>query len=93
MQRYTDDSGWGSGHGIPQTIENVRVESVKALRTGGTNFDSISNDILFIDAVNSKPFLTPKEKDIINFNGAREVVEIKTLNSNTGIHHLEVKLK
>lgn len=94
LESASNDDGWGSEHGSPQTIKYVRVEPAKSLRVGGTNNDTIANNIVFIDAVNSSPFIKPKEKDIIEFNlDKRTVIKVKELYDDSKLHHLEVELQ
>ena len=94
-EKYIGDDGWGSG-GYEEAIEinRVRVEPKSSIRRNNTNEQVEGDYILVIDALNSNPYVEPKEKDKITFNGKKlEVKESKVFYAfSDKPHHLEVGL-
>lgn len=91
-----DDGGMGSGETPkPIPINHVRFEPKRKKITKIDNSETYTNGILFIDFVNSEPFIMVHEEGVIEFNGRKlSIVEVKELYTmDPTPHHLEVMLQ
>lgn len=92
---YTgDNDGWGEEYGDAQTIENVRVEAPRSLQRDADQEQIEGDLVLFIDRINSEPFVEPKNKDKVVFNGHEyEVKQVKPVYGlSSKVHHYEAGL-
>ncbi|MCY8867400.1 minor capsid protein [Bacillus spizizenii] len=98
-EEYIDEdqsNGWGGEVSPSQTIQNVRVEPITAITRSNIRDDVEGESIVFIDRLNSKPFIKLKEKSKVKFEGKTyEIHRVKALyDENPGTpHHYEVELK
>ncbi len=90
-----DGSMSGGNTAQPQTIKFARFEPTRKKVIRSDNTEVLTNGVLFIDAVNSEPFIIPNESGKIEFEGSELViVQIKTLNADKlEPHHIEVMLQ
>lgn len=90
----TDDFG-SPTYGNPVTIERVRIDETTVFSRDGTQTRIVANGVIFIDAVNSSPFLNFEEQSLIIFNG-RELVVQKVIPYyqpfSADIHHYELEV-
>lgn len=91
-----DDGGMGGGETPEsQKIQFVRFEPTRKKITKSDNTEVLTNGVLYIDAVNSKPFIIPSESGQIEFPGSKlSIVQVETLYTDTPRpHHIEVMLQ
>lgn len=91
-----NDGSMGSGETpSPKEIKYVRFAPSRKKVTRSDNTEVLTNGILFIDAVNSEPFIIPSESGKIVFNGyTLSVVQVKQeFTDQLAPHHLEVMLQ
>jgi|SRR5690606_20627626 len=91
---YLEDGRWGDTYADSVPVRFVRVEPATALDRDSAKEEVRAENILFLDGRHTKPFVVPKQKDKIIFQGREyEVsrVEIFYAISNR-IHHIEAEL-
>ena len=90
-----DGSMGGGPTGGPTTIKRVRFEPTRKKITTADNSEKFTTGILFIDRVNSEPFINPAEDGTMIFRGRQlmilQVNEVYTDQDEP--HHLEVMLQ
>jgi len=93
-REHLEDDRWGDGFADPVTLEFVRVESATSMNRDTSKEEVVARSVLYIDRTHSKPFLRPKEKDRIVFQGEEYEVHRVDVHYAFGprIHHLEVEL-
>ncbi|WP_313627584.1 putative minor capsid protein [Enterococcus italicus] len=91
-----DDGSMGNGEN-PEKVEinHVRFAASRKKVTRTDNTEVLTNGILFIDAVNSDPFIIPSESGEIIFNGSKlTIVQVKEeYTDQMQPHHVEVMLQ
>lgn len=91
-----DDGSMGSGTENQETeIKHVRFEPKRKKLVRPDNSETITNGILFVDYVNSEPFIELHEAGQIEFRGRKlSIVHVNELyTTNQTPHHLEVMLQ
>lgn len=93
-REYIQDDRWGDRFADPITLRFVRVEPATALNRDATKEEIPARAILFLDRVFTRPFVEPKEKSRVTFQGHEyEVHEVKALYAfGPDVHHFEVVL-
>ena len=90
----SDDFG-NPAYDNPVTIERVRFDETTVFSRDGTQTKIVANGVIFIDAVNSTPFLNFEEQSLVIFNG-RELVVQKVIPCyqpfSADIHHYELEV-
>ena len=90
----TDDFG-SATYGNPVTIDRVRFDETTVFSRDGTQNKIVANGVIFIDAVNSAPFLNFEEQSLVIFN-SRELVVQKVIPCyqpfSADIHHYELEV-
>lgn len=97
-QAPTSEGTGGMGEGStpePVAIKFVRFTPTRKKITLSDNSETVTNGVLYIDAVNSEPFLIPNEGGEIAFQGSRlSIVSVSTFYTTTDKpHHVEVMLQ
>ncbi|MCC4043758.1 putative minor capsid protein [Enterococcus gallinarum] len=91
-----DDGSMGSGK-LPkaQRIEHVRFTPKRRRIIKTDNTEVLTNGVLYIDAVNSKPFVNPSEDGTITFQNRKlKIVECyEVYTDQLSPHHIEVMLQ
>ena len=91
-----DDGSMGSGE-LPkaQRIEHVRFTPKRKRIVKMDNTEVLTNGVLYIDAVNSKPFVSPSEDGTITFQNRKlKIVECyEVYTDQLSPHHIEVMLQ
>lgn len=77
------------------SIENVRMIPKRKKITRSDNTEVLTNGVLFIDAVNSEPFLNPSEDGTIIFQKRKlKIIECYEVYTDAiEPHHIEVMLQ
>lgn len=91
-----DDGSMGSGElPNPQKIEHVRFTPKRKRIIKTDNTEVLTNGILYVDAVNSKPFVNPSEDGTITFQNRKlKIVECyEVFTDQLNPHHIEVMLQ
>ena len=93
-REFIEDQRWGSSFADPIPVTFVRVEPATSMSRDTSKEEVVARSVLYIDRVNTKPFLQPKEKDRIIFGGEEYEVHKIDVHYAFGprIHHLEVEL-
>lgn len=93
-QEYLEDGRWGDSFADPVTVSFVRVEPASSLDRDSSKEEIVAENVLFIDRVHSQPFILPKQKDRIIFDGREfEVHRVEVFYAiGDRIHHVEVEL-
>lgn len=91
-----DDGSMGSGK-FPkaQRIEHVRFTPKRKRIIKADNTEVLTNGVIYIDAVNSKPFVNPSEDGTITFQNRKlKIVECyEVYTDQLSPHHIEVMLQ
>lgn len=89
-----DDGPWGGSVGEPQTLKHVRLQSSTAVKKTGQDEEKLLAGVLYIDSVNSKPFIEPVSTGTIEYEGKRMVVQnVKVVRAfGPDPHHYKVEL-
>lgn len=93
----SDDGYAGNGTSTLTTIKNVYFEPDHKVIKTNTNEEKLIQGILFIDRINSKPFIVPQTDDAVFYGDDTEqplrVESVSVIKALHGvIHHLEVTL-
>jgi len=93
-REFIEDQRWGDGFADPVTMEFVRVEPATSMNRDTSKEEVVARTVLYIDRVHTKPFVQPKEKDKVVFQGEEYEVHKVDVHYAFGprIHHLEVEL-
>ena len=93
-REFIEDQRWGDGFADPVTLEFVRVEPATSMNRDTSKEEVVARSVLYIDRVHTKPFVQPKEKDRVVFQGKEYEVHKVDVHYAFGprIHHLEVEL-
>ena len=86
--------GWDDSYNVPIDIQFVRVEPIKSYNRSSNSEGKTAQHTVFIDRVNSSPYLDFKVNSRITFKGkSYEVTEVKPLYDLDDIpHHYELGL-
>ncbi|MDG6156174.1 minor capsid protein [Lactococcus formosensis] len=94
-EKEGDGSIGGNTDQEPKIIKRVRFNPNHKLIKKPGNVESFTTGVLFIDSVNSAPFISPAEGGTIVFKGRKlKVIECKeAYTDQVEVHHLEVMLQ
>lgn len=97
-QAPTEENDGGMGGGIdpdPVNLKSVRFTPTRKRITTSDNREILTNGILYIDYVNSEPFLIPDvDGEILFRNKSLSIVEVKELYTDEPTpHHVAVMLQ
>lgn len=89
-----EEGPWGGQQGEPQILEHVRLQSSSSVKKTNQNEEKLLAGVLYIDAKHSMPFIEPKSKGTIRYEGKDMIVQnVKAVRAfGPDPHHYKVEL-